>query len=72
MLTHGIRLADGTVVIAGLGGMLLTSSDGGSSFELHPQPDRRGIATLVEAGNGDLLMVGEFGAKTLSLESLPR
>ena len=72
MLTDGIRLGDGTVVIGGLGGMLLTSSDGGSSFDLHPQPDRRGISALVETGNGDLLMVGEFGVKTSPQASLQR
>lgn len=70
MLTDGIRLADGRVVITGLGGTLLISSDGGSTFELLPQDDRRGIASIVEAEDGQLLMVGEFGVKTMPAASL--
>ena len=70
MLTDGIRLADGTFVISGLGGILLTSSDGGSTFGLLPQPDRRGISAIVEAGDGQLLMVGEFGVKMIGKGAL--
>ena len=72
MLTDGIRLADGTIVISGLGGTLLVSSDGGSSFELSPQPDRRGVSAIVEAGDGQLLMVGEFGVKMMDKGDLAR
>jgi photosystem II stability/assembly factor-like uncharacterized protein len=70
MLTDGIRLADGTVLVTGLGGVLLASSDGGQTFEVLPQPDRRGISAVVEAGSGRLLLVGEFGAKTLPIEDV--
>jgi photosystem II stability/assembly factor-like uncharacterized protein len=70
LLTDGIHLTDGRIVITGLGGTLLISSDGGSTFELLPQPDRRGISALVEAGDGQLLMVGEFGVKMMAPESL--
>ena len=70
MLTDGIRLADGGIVISGLGGTLLISSDGGSTFELLPQPDRRGVSAIVEAGDGQLLMVGEFGVKMMPAQSL--
>ena len=70
LLTDGIRLADGRITISGLGGTLLVSSDDGSTFELLPQPDRRGISALVEAGDGQLLMVGEFGVKMMAVESL--
>jgi len=72
MLTDGIRLADGGIVISGLGGTLLVSSDGGSSFELRPQPDRRGVSAIVEAGDGQLLMVGEFGVKMMDKGDLAR
>ena len=70
MLTDGLRLADGRVVISGLGGTMLVSADGGSTFELVPQPDRRGISSIVEAENGQLLMVGEFGVKMMPAEAL--
>ena len=70
MLTDGIRLADGRIAVSGLGGTMLISSDGGSTFELLPQPDRRGISSIVETGEGQLLMVGEFGVKTTPTASL--
>ena len=70
MLTDGIRLADGRIAVSGLGGTMLISSDGGSTFELLPQPDRRGISSIVETGEGQLLMVGEFGVKTTPTDSL--
>jgi len=72
MLTDGIRLADGTIVISGLGGTLLFSPDGGSTFDLLPQPDRRGISAIVEAGDDQLLMVGEFGVKMMRKGDLER
>ncbi len=70
MLTDGLRLADGTIVIAGLGGTILTSSDDGHTFTLHQQANRRGISALVEFGDGNLLLVGEFGVKTMTLDEL--
>jgi photosystem II stability/assembly factor-like uncharacterized protein len=72
MLTDGIRLANSEIVISGLGGTLLISSDGGSTFELLPQPDRRGVSSIVEAGDGQLLMVGEFGVKMMPAQSLAK
>lgn len=72
MLTDGIRLTDSTIVISGLGGTLLLSSDGGSTFELVPQPDRRGISAVVETSEGQLLLVGEFGIKMLSVSDLAK
>jgi photosystem II stability/assembly factor-like uncharacterized protein len=70
MLTDGQRLADGTVLITGLGGTILTSSDGGRTFALHQQGNRRGISAVVETGGGSLLLVGEFGVKTVALSEL--
>jgi photosystem II stability/assembly factor-like uncharacterized protein len=72
MLTDGVRLADGEIVISGLGGTLLVSADGGSTFELRSQPDRRGVSAIVEAGDGQLLMVGEFGVKMMGKGDLAR
>ena len=73
MLTDGIRLADGRNRhqrprrnATDLG------TDGGSTFELLPQPDRRGVSAIVEAGDGQLLMVGEFGVKMMPAESLAK
>jgi len=70
MLTDGIRLADGTVVIVGLGGTVLVSEDGGRNFVYHAQANRRGISSIVDTGAGSLLLVGEFGVKVATLEDL--
>lgn len=70
MLTDGLRLEDGTIIITGLGGTILVSDDAGYTFELFQQPNRRGIASIVDAGDGSLLMVGEFGVKMTTLTEL--
>jgi len=70
ILNDGRRLADGTVVIAGTAGTLLVSRDGGHSFDLAPQPDRQALATVLEAGGGDLILVGEFGVHKLPASAL--
>ncbi len=64
MLTDGIVLADGTVVIVGLGGTVLASSDGGRTFELHQQADRKGIQSILQDASGKLVLAGEFGVRT--------
>jgi photosystem II stability/assembly factor-like uncharacterized protein len=63
-------LEDGTIVIVGLAGAVLRSTDGGRTFELHPQANRRGISAIVEIGDGRLLLVGEFGVKVSTLDEL--
>jgi photosystem II stability/assembly factor-like uncharacterized protein len=70
LLSAGVRLSDGTVVVAGLGGTILVSSDDGRSFSRYQQPGRRGIADIIETGNGGLLMVGEFGVRSITLNQL--
>jgi len=70
MLTDGVRLADGTVVVVGLGGVVLVSDDGGRSFGLRQQPDRRGIVAVIVASEESLVVVGQFGVKTLAVSEL--
>ena len=70
MLTDGLELEDGTIIVTGLGGAVLTSMDGGLSFQLHQQANRRGISSIIDAGAGALLMTGEFGVKMTSLADL--
>jgi len=66
LLTDGLVLDDGTVLITGLGGVVLASRDGGRTFELHQQADRKGIQAVIQGGDGKLVLVGEFGVKTVS------
>jgi photosystem II stability/assembly factor-like uncharacterized protein len=70
LLTNGIRLADGTVVVVGLGGAVLISTDGGRTFSFHQQAGRRGISAVVETANGSLLLVGEFGVRIATITEL--
>jgi photosystem II stability/assembly factor-like uncharacterized protein len=70
MLTDGQRLGDGTVIITGLGGTVLTSEDDGRTFTLHQQANRRGISAVIETADGSLLMVGEFGVRIAALSDL--
>ena len=46
---------------------LLFSEDQGQSFELHAQADRAGIAKVLQANDGALILVGEMGVKRLEL-----
>ncbi len=70
MLTDGIQLADGRIVIVGLGGTILVSDDDGRSFELHPQANRRGISAIVETPDDKVFIVGEFGVNNTPLSQL--
>jgi photosystem II stability/assembly factor-like uncharacterized protein len=56
-------LADGTVVVVGLGGTVLRSRDGAHSFTLETVPARPGLAAALEAPGGALLLLGEGGAR---------
>ena len=70
ILNQGLTLADGTIVIAGTAGTLLLSRDGGMSFSLEAQSDRQGLATVLDAGDGGLLLVGEFGVSKIAASDL--
>ena len=65
LLTDGLVLDDGTIVIVGLAGTVLVSTDGGRSFRLEQQADRQGLTTVLPDGNGQLVLLGEFGATRL-------
>ena len=63
MLTDAVALGDDVVLVAGLGGTLLLSSDGGRSFEPRPLAQRQGLVALVGAAGGEVVIgVGDQGA----------
>jgi photosystem II stability/assembly factor-like uncharacterized protein len=70
MLNSGVRLPDGRIAIVGLGGVVLVSNDGGRTFALLQQQTRAGIQALTDGGGGRLTLVGEGGARPLSLSEL--
>ena len=53
--------SDEKVVIAGLSGTLLISTDKSMSFKTVNRPDRKGISALLPAGGQKLLLFGEGG-----------
>ena len=61
-LTAGAINPSGAVVVVGLGGTVLTSTDAGASFDLTQRRNREALAGLVFAANGTLVLLGEIGA----------
>jgi photosystem II stability/assembly factor-like uncharacterized protein len=59
---------DGTIVVVGMSGTVLVSSDGGESFDLVQQSNRKALMQVLPAGDGSLLLFGEAGAVKLARE----
>jgi hypothetical protein len=47
--------------------VILVSRDGGRSFELSQQDDRRAVAAVAPSGDGGLIVAGEGGVRRLPL-----
>ena len=69
-LTSAVRLPDGGIAITGLAGVLLVSSDGGHTFHVEQQPDRKGMSAALPV-DGKLLTVGEGGVALRPLAPPP-
>jgi len=67
MLTGATPFGAGAVAIVGLSGVVLVSRDGGHSFALLQQADRRGLSAVLPAADDRLAVVGEDGAKLIGL-----
>ena len=65
-LADGNRLPDGRIVVVGHGGTVLSSADNGQSFELFSRPDRRSLSGVVGNPDGNLVLVGQSGARVVS------
>ncbi len=50
-----------------MAGVILVSRDGGRSFALHQQDDRKAISAVVPSGDGALIVAGEGGVRRLPL-----
>jgi photosystem II stability/assembly factor-like uncharacterized protein len=61
-LAGGTASAQGDIVLAGAGGTVLQSSDGGQSFTPHVIKDRLGLSSGLRHG-GRLLLVGQGGVR---------
>lgn len=70
LLGGAIRPVPGTVVIAGLTGVMLVSTDDGRSFAFTQQEDRKGLSSLLWAGDGQVIAAGEGGVRRLAVPGL--
>ena len=52
----------------GLSGTVLVSADGGATWRLEQQADRKGLSGALLLPSGALLAVGEDGARTVKLQ----
>lgn len=60
-ITGGIERADGTVILVGLSGAFLRSSDGGRSYEASVRPERQTLTGVAEGVPGKLVLIGMPG-----------
>ncbi|AWY38770.1 hypothetical protein DKY63_02140 [Pseudomonas putida] len=62
-LSGGTLLEDGSIVIVGNGGSVISSSDNGETFSVFNRRDRISISSVVGAGNGNLILGGQGGVR---------
>jgi photosystem II stability/assembly factor-like uncharacterized protein len=68
MLNDAVSVgAGGSVAIVGLSGVVLVSRDGGRSFALMHQEDRKGLSAAKALGPETLVVVGEGGARRINI-----
>ncbi|OMQ39584.1 YCF48-related protein [Pseudomonas putida] len=65
-LSGATLLDDGSIVIVGNGGSVISSSDNGESFSVFNRRDRISLSSVVAAGNGNLILVGQGGVRATS------
>ncbi|MCD6292990.1 MAG: hypothetical protein J7M09_05995 [Deltaproteobacteria bacterium] len=65
LLTDAAQLPDGTVIITGMAGVLLVSSDQGRKFTLL-QPNRISLTSVINTPENKLLVAGERGFKIVN------
>jgi photosystem II stability/assembly factor-like uncharacterized protein len=58
------------VIVAGLNGVMLVSRDGGRSFGFTQQDDRKSLAAVMWAGDGEVIVAGETGLRRLAVPGL--
>lgn len=63
-----IQLPDGQIIAVGLSGGLLVSKDGGKTFAVKYRDDRKGLNSVIAAGDGKIYIAGEAGVHEVSGE----
>jgi photosystem II stability/assembly factor-like uncharacterized protein len=68
MLNDAVSVgAGGSVAVVGLSGVVLVSRDGGRSFALMHEEDRKGLSAARAVGGDTLVVVGEGGARRINI-----
>lgn len=70
-LLGGHKTDDGRLVITGLGGTVVTSLDGGESFQIMTRPDRANLATGRPLADGSFLLLGQRGSVRMDSVVMP-
>jgi photosystem II stability/assembly factor-like uncharacterized protein len=70
MLTSGIALDGSEILFSGMGGTLLIRDDDGRMVRSFQRTDRQGIAGALDAGDGYLVIFGEFGVERTTRDRL--
>ncbi|MFJ7792995.1 WD40/YVTN/BNR-like repeat-containing protein [Pseudomonas sp. NPDC096950] len=65
-LSGATLLDDGSIVIVGNGGSVISSSDNGETFTVFNRPDRISVSSVTAAGNGNLILAGQGGVRATS------
>ena len=65
-LSGATLLDDGSIVIVGNGGSVISSSDNGETFSVFNRRDRISLSSVVAAGNGNLILAGQGGVRATS------
>ena len=65
-LSGGTLLDDGSIVIVGNGGSVISSSDNGETFSVFNRRDRISLSSVTAAGNGNLILTGQGGVHATS------
>lgn len=70
-LMAGTLLSDGTVFLAGQGGIIMTRQPGQQSFSRANNPDRQTISGLAELADGNVLIAGLGGLRVTDSTGMP-
>jgi photosystem II stability/assembly factor-like uncharacterized protein len=70
LLTSGIRMRGNGVLFTGMGGTMLLGQDDGRGVQVLQRADRLGISGALDAGDGTIVVFGEFGVKRLTRNQL--
>ncbi|TVP93039.1 MAG: hypothetical protein EA348_01355 [Pseudomonadaceae bacterium] len=70
-LLGGHKSTDGRLVVTGLGGTVVTSLDGGETFQIMTRPDRANLAAGRPLPDGSFLLLGQRGSVRMDSVVMP-